>query len=132
MLNSNQHRKHISVIKNKVALSSSSSNPEAKYLLLMETMIALDGTDFKNSSLVFLIELANICMCYIAKYYLVGTLVIILTKQSNFDYILIECSRFTNLGPIISVFWLDNVLVSKLRLDVIVYLVDCENIKMDL
>lgn len=45
-------------------------------------------------------------------------------KRQELDYILIEASGMANPGPIASVFWLDDALDSRLKLDGIVTLVD--------
>ena len=45
-------------------------------------------------------------------------------KRQDLDYILIEASGMANPGPIASVFWLDDALESRLKLDGIVTLVD--------
>ena len=49
-------------------------------------------------------------------------------KRQDLDYILIEASGMANPGPIASVFWLDDALDSRLRLDGIVTLVDSYHI----
>ena len=135
ILNSTQHGKRIAVIENEVAPSSTSgfsNSTETEAPLSVETMIALDGTDEHNSSLASLIELPNGCMCCTVKDSLVETLELLLTKRRDFDYMLIECSGLANPGPIASVFWLDDALERRLRLDGIVCLVDCVNIEMQL
>ena len=52
------------------------------------------------------------------------TLEALLDKRKDLDYILIEASGMANPGPIASVFWLDDALDSRLKLDGIVTLVD--------
>ena len=63
---------------------------------------------------------------------LVATLENLLTKRQDLDYILIECSGMANPGPIASLFWLDDALESRLRLDGIVTLCDAANIERQL
>mmetsp|Transcript_7893 Transcript_7893/g.8091 ORF Transcript_7893/g.8091 Transcript_7893/m.8091 type:complete len:229 (-) Transcript_7893:380-1066(-) len=135
ILDSTQHGKRVAVIENKVAPTSSlgyGSTTKSEAPLSVETMIALNGTDSNNSSLASLIELPNGCLCCTVKDSLIDTLELLLTKRRDFDYMLIKCSGLANTGPIVGVFWLDDALESRLRLDGIVCLVDCGNIKMQL
>lgn len=94
--------------------------------LSVETMIAKDGTD--GSSLSDLIELPNGCVCCTVKDSLVSTLENLLEKRSDLDYIIIECSGMADPGPLASIFWLDDALESRLRLDGVVGVVDVMNI----
>lgn len=52
----------------------------------------------------------------------------LLEKKSNLDYIIIECSGMADPGPVASVFWLDDAIGSRLRLDGIVAVVDVVNL----
>lgn len=56
------------------------------------------------------------------------TLESLLAKRTDLDYILIECSGMADPGPVSSVFWLDDALDSRLRLDGVVTCVDAKNI----
>ena len=94
--------------------------------LAVESLIARDGET--NNSLQDLIELPNGCICCTVKDNLVATLENLIDKAQNLDYIIIESSGMANPGPIASVFWLDEALESRLRLDGIVTLVDSHNI----
>lgn len=98
--------------------------------LNVESMIARDGVT--GSSLSDLIELPNGCVCCTVKDSLVETLENLIEKKTDIDYILIEASGMANPGPIASVFWLDDALESRLRLDGVVACVDCLNILMQL
>lgn len=98
--------------------------------LNVESMIARDGVT--GSSLSDLIELPNGCVCCTVKDSLVETLENLIEKKTDIDYILIEASGMANPGPIASVFWLDDALESRLRLDGIVACVDSWNILMQL
>ena len=98
--------------------------------LNVESMIARDGVT--GSSLSDLIELPNGCVCCTVKDSLVETLENLIEKKTDIDYILIEASGMANPGPIASVFWLDDALESRLRLDGVVECVDCLNILMQL
>ena len=98
--------------------------------LNVESMIARDGVT--GSSLSDLIELPNGCVCCTVKDSLVETLENLIEKKKDIDYILIEASGMANPGPIASVFWLDDALESRLRLDGVVACVDCLNILMQL
>ena len=145
ILKSPNHGKKIAVIENEYsgasAAASSSSSAAAfaalgsrsaaeKEGLNIETMIARDGSD--NSNLTDLIELPNGCLCCTVKDSLVDTLETLLDKKKELDYIMIECSGMANPGPIASVFWLDDALESRLRLDGIVACVDARNLDMQL
>lgn len=117
ILRSPDHGKRIAVIENEYGDG-----------LAVESMIARDGAQ----SLADLIELPNGCVCCTVKDSLVATLENLLTKRSDLDYILIECSGMANPGPIASLFWLDDALGSRLRLDSIVTLVDAAHIGQQL
>jgi len=147
ILNSPNHGKRIAVIENEFGDG-----------LNIESLIARDGTirdssgggggdddaggtngnddDNNNnnrSALIDLIELPNGCVCCTVKDSLVATLEqLVLTRRRDLDYILIECSGMANPGPIASLFWLDDALESRLRLDGIVTLVDAKHIAQQL
>ena len=94
--------------------------------LSVESLIARDGAT--NDSLQDLVELPNGCICCTVKDSLVATLENLIAKRRDLDYIIIEASGMANPGPIASVFWLDDALESRLKLDGIVALVDANNI----
>ena len=98
--------------------------------LSIETIIARDGANQDN--LTDLIELPNGCICCTVKDSLVATLENLLEKRTNLDYILIEASGMANPGPIASLFWLDEALESRLRLDGVVTLVDGHHVQRQL
>jgi G3E family GTPase len=119
ILKSPDHGKRIAVIENEFGQG-----------LAVESLIARDGIN--DASLTDLIELPNGCICCTVKDSLVAALEMLLEKRSDLDYILIECSGMANPGPIASLFWLDDALDSRLRLDGIVTLVDAVNIERQL
>lgn len=142
ILHSPNHRKRIAVIENEFGEG-----------LKIESLIARDGTvrgsttapgnhdpdhpgnddNNERSALIDLIELPNGCVCCTVKDSLVATLEqLVLTRRRDLDYILIECSGMANPGPIASLFWLDDALESRLRLDGIVTLVDAKHIAQQL
>ena len=120
ILKSPHHGKRIAVIENEFGEG-----------LEVESLIARDGVN-DSSLLTDLIELPNGCICCTVKDFLVTTLESLLEKRRDLDYILIECSGLANPGPIASMFWLDEALESRLRLDGIVTLVDAKNISQQL
>ena len=63
---------------------------------------------------------------------MVATLENLIEKRKNLDYILIEASGMANPGPNASLFWLDEALESRLRLDGVVTLVDAYNVQHQL
>jgi len=63
---------------------------------------------------------------------LVETLESLLAKRTDLDYIIIECSGMADPGPVASVFWLDDALESRIRLDGVVTCVDAKNITSQL
>ncbi len=142
ILKSPDHGKKIAVIENEYSGSSAAVGDQSmlgsskalsdveKEGLSIETMIARDGSD--NSNLTDLIELPNGCLCCTVKDSLIDTLEALLEKKRELDYILIECSGMANPGPIASIFWLDDALGSRLRLDGIVTCVDARNLDMQL
>ena len=117
ILKSPDHGKRIAVIENEFGEG-----------LAIESLIARDGIDPGSGSLQDLIELPNGCVCCTVKDSLVETLECLIAKKSDLDYILIEASGMADPGPIASVFWLDEALESRLRLDGIVTLVDGRHI----
>ena len=137
ILTSPDHRKRIAVIENeyagisrseKAALFGSSAHVEQESLAV-ESMIVQDVGEESKSKISDLIELPNGCICCTVKDNMVEALETLLEKKgSDIDYILIEASGMANPGPIASVFWLDEALESRLRLDGIVTMVDSKNI----
>jgi G3E family GTPase len=121
ILSSPDHGKRIAVIENEFGDG-----------LSVESLIARDGLDPSSNSLQDLIELPNGCICCTVKDDLVTTLESLITKRQDLDYILIEASGMANPGPIAAVFWLDDALESRLRLDGIVTLVDAHHIQVQL
>ena len=136
ILRSEDHGKKIAIIENEFSGASAAIgggnqyNSAEKEGLSIETLIARDGTN--NSNLTDLIELPNGCICCTVKDSLVETLETLLNKKKELDYIIIECSGMANPGPIASIFWLDDALESRLRLDGIVACVDAKNFEMQL
>lgn len=124
ILSSPHHKKRIAVIENEFAAGNLGEG------LAIETLIAKNGAD--NSSLTDLIELPNGCVCCTVKDSLVETLESLVNKRKDLDYIIIEASGMANPGPIASVFWLDDALESRLRLDGVVTLVDAYHIQQQL
>lgn len=115
------HGKRIAVIENEFGEG-----------LAVENMIARDGVDPQSDSLQDFIELPNGCICCTVKDSLVETLENLVTKKKDIDYILIEASGMADPGPIASVFWLDDALESRLKLDGIVTLVDAGHVLQQL
>jgi G3E family GTPase len=124
ILQSPDHGKRIAVIENEYG--GNRSNDFNNAALSIESIIARDG--LTSDSLQDLIELPNGCICCTVKDSLVLTLEQLLNRRSDLDYILIECSGLANPGPIAAMFWLDDALDSRLRLDGIVTVVDSVNI----
>ena len=140
ILHSPDHQYKIAIIENEFAGldngdTNSNENVEQNSLAI-ESLIARDGTSNDNntkSNLISLTELPNGCVCCTVKDSLVSTLEkLIEMKGDMLDYIIIEASGMANPGPIASIFWLDEDLDSKLRLDGIVTLVDAKHIEMQL
>ena len=126
ILRSPNHGKRIAVIENEFGEG-----------LSVESLIARDGVNDDNdkqgeTSLQDLIELPNGCICCTVKDSLVQTLENLIEKRHDLDYILIEASGMANPGPIASVFWLDDELQSRIRLDGIVTIVDAYHIHSQL
>jgi G3E family GTPase len=73
---------------------------------------------------------SNLLFCHdsTVKDSLVETLESLLAKRTDLDYIVIECSGMADPGPVASVFWLDDALESRIRLDGVVTCVDAKNI----
>ena len=79
------------------------------------------------------VELSNGCVCCSVKDDLVNALEALLARRSAgrnaFDYILLETTGMANPGALASIFWLDEALGARVRLDAIVTLVDAKNIR---
>ena len=134
ILRSNDHGMKIAIIENEFSGASAAVGDQPvdaeREGLSIETMIARDGTD--DTNLTDLIELPNGCICCTVKDSLVETLEALVNKKKDLDYIIIECSGMANPGPIASIFWLDDALESRLRLDGVVACVDARNLNMQL
>ncbi|OEU12125.1 cobW-domain-containing protein [Fragilariopsis cylindrus CCMP1102] len=122
ILKSPDHGKRIAVIEN-----------EFGGLLSVESLIARDGINDSdgnnNNTLQDLIELPNGCICCTVKDTLIVTLELLIAKKRNeIDYIIIEASGVADPGPIASIFWLDETLESRLKLDGIICMIDCKHI----
>ena len=132
ILRSPDHGKKIAVIENEFsgAASANTGLLAENEGLNIESLIARDGSNDDN--LIDLIELPNGCICCTVKDSLVETLEALIEKKRDLDYIMIECSGMANPGPIASIFWLDDALESRLRLDGIITCVDSRNIDMQL
>ena len=48
-------------------------------------------------------------------------------KKGSFDHVIIETSGLADPGPLINMFWLDEVFQDKLYFDGVVCVVDCKN-----
>jgi len=138
ILTSTQHHKHIAVIENEFGGGESDDRLAERLgltlndasALSVETMIARDGTD--GSNLADFIELPNGCVCCTVKDSLVETLEGLLARRTDLDYVIIEASGMADPGPVASIFWLDEALNSRIRLDGIVTCVDAKNIGFQL
>lgn len=139
ILKSPDHGKKIAVIENEFSGASSVTTDDLSQFtgskaeregLSIETLIARNGTD--DSNLTDLIELPNGCICCTVKDNLVEALETLVNKKRDLDYIIIECSGLANPGPIASIFWLDETVESRLKLDGVVACVDARNIHMQL
>lgn len=110
------HGKRIAVIENELSAG-----------LGVESMIAKSGVTGKSLDGFF--ELNNGCICCTVKDSLLTTLEQLAEHSDKFDYILIEMTGVANPGPVISTFWLDDILQTVLKLDGVVCLVDAYNIE---
>lgn len=128
ILTSPDHGKRIAIIENEFAGNAGTSGENES--LSVETMIVQDIDSTNKIS--DLIELPNGCICCTVKDNLVEALENLLLRRSDFDYILIEASGMANPGPIASLFWLDEALESRLKLDGVVTMVDSSNILQQL
>jgi len=114
LLVSNDHGKRIAVIENEFSEG-----------LGIEGMIAKSGVD--GSSLEGFFELNNGCICCTVKDNLVATLEQLVRHKHKFDYLIIETTGVANPGPVISCFWTDDELMSALKLDGVVCVIDALN-----
>ena len=72
--------------------------------------------------------LQNGCVCCTVKDSLVEALEALLTPRADMHYVIIEASGMADPGPVAFIFWLDEALGSRIRLDGIVTCVDAKNI----
>jgi G3E family GTPase len=147
ILNNTSHGKRIAVIENEFGGGRDSLSIES--LIARDGLRVVrqdgdgdgsDGEEQKEQNLFELVELPNGCVCCTVKDSLVVTIENLLDTcqrragggKTMFDYILIECSGLANPGPIASIFWLDEALQNRIRLDGIVTVVDARHIESQL
>ncbi|KXN73781.1 cobW-domain-containing protein [Conidiobolus coronatus NRRL 28638] len=108
------HGKKIAVILNEFG---DSAGIEKKSLQLAE-----DGDLFEEW-----LELKNGCLCCSVKDSGVKAIENLVQKQGSIDYILLETTGLADPGPIIEMFWLDDMLESQVGLDAVITLVDAKH-----
>jgi G3E family GTPase len=112
-----QHGKRIAVIENEFG-------DEVGIESLIAKNASGDGEFFDE-----FFELSNGCICCTVRDDLVTTLERLLERRDRFDYILLETTGLANPGPLASIFWLDEELESRLRLDAIVTIADMKHLE---
>merc|ERR1719311_1523866 len=80
-----------------------------------------------------IVEMENGCLCCSAKDDVLATLEAILERAPKpFDYVLVEASGLSDPEPLAKIFWADDVIDSRARLDGIVTVVDASRIEQQL
>lgn len=83
--------------------------------------------DAQGNAFTDIVELPNGCLCCSAKDGLISALDRLLEDRQRFDYVLVEATGLADPESICDIFWVDEELGSKVFLDGVVALVDCQN-----
>lgn len=94
----------------------------------IEKSLNIRNSDSDGSQADQWVELDNGCMCCTAKDAGVAAIEKLMERQGRYDYIIIETSGVADPAPIASMFWLDDALQSKVKLDGVVTVVDAHTI----
>eukprot|EP00928_Gymnodinium_smaydae_P009994 TRINITY_DN13753_c0_g1_i3.p1 TRINITY_DN13753_c0_g1~~TRINITY_DN13753_c0_g1_i3.p1 ORF type:complete len:448 (+),score=87.83 TRINITY_DN13753_c0_g1_i3:63-1346(+) len=84
-------------------------------------------TDANGETFKDIVELPNGCLCCSAKDGLINALDNLLEERQRFDYVLVEATGVADPEAICEIFWVDEELGSRVYLDGVVTLVDCQN-----
>lgn len=98
----------------------------------IEKSLNIRNSDTDGSQADQWVELDNGCMCCTAKDSGVAAIEKLMERQGRYDYIIIETSGVADPAPIAGMFWLDDALQSKVKLDGVVTVVDAHTIMKSL
>lgn len=98
----------------------------------IERSLAVRNTDQEGLEVEQWVELDNGCMCCTAKDAGVAAIEKLMERQGRFDHIIIETSGLADPAPIAGMFWLDDALMARVKLDGVVTVVDAQTIMRSL
>lgn len=78
------------------------------------------------------LDLGNGCLCCTVKDNGVAAIERLVAKRKGFDHIILETTGLADPGPITTMFWLDDGLLSNVYIDGVVTVLDAENIEINL
>lgn len=78
------------------------------------------------------LDLGNGCLCCTVKDNGVAAIERLVAKRQGFDHIILETTGLADPGPITTMFWLDDGLLSNVYIDGVVTVLDAENIETNL
>ncbi|MDP2438836.1 MAG: GTP-binding protein [archaeon] len=121
------HGKRIAVIQNeigaKIGIEEEEAVLKAEQRRGEKAAATMFGEGPAGGSMEWL-ELDNGCLCCTVKDNFVEAIEGLVARQAQFDYILIETDGLVDPGKVISMFWMDEALESRLFLDGVVTVVD--------
>lgn len=83
----------------------------------------------KNSEVEEWLDLGNGCLCCTVKDNGVAAIERLVSKRKGFDHIILETTGLADPGPITTMFWLDDGLLSNVYIDGVVTVLDAKNIE---
>lgn len=90
---------------------------------------SLTYRDNENNEIEEWLDLGNGCLCCTVKDNGVAAIERLVNKKKNFDHIILETTGLADPGPITTMFWLDDGLLSNVYIDGVVTVLDSENIE---
>lgn len=120
-ITSNAKNKRIAVVLNEFGQTSD-----------IERSLAVRNTDQEGLEVEQWIELDNGCMCCAAKDAGVAAIEKLMEREGRFDHVIVETSGLADPAPIAGMFWLDDALMARVKLDGVVTVVDAQTIMRSL
>lgn len=83
----------------------------------------------KDSEIEEWLDLGNGCLCCTVKDNGVAAIERLVAKRKDFNHIILETTGLADPGPITTMFWLDNGILSNIYIDGVITVLDAENIE---
>jgi G3E family GTPase len=93
---------------------------------------SLTVKDKDNNEIEEWLDLGNGCLCCTVKDNGVAAIERLVAKKKGFDHIILETTGLADPGPIITMFWLDDGLLSNVYIDGVITVLDANNIEKNL